>query len=84
MILQAFTGNPQDQITEVESRELDAEEQQNVRRSARSRKGRKQDTLDCFPDDDYDDQLTRNTRQSWHIYYTSKRLFRTINESVTF
>ena len=39
--LQAFTVNPQDQITEVESRKLDAEEQQNVRRSARSRKGRK-------------------------------------------
>ena len=35
--LQAFTLNLRDQVTEVESRELDAEEQPNVRRSTRSR-----------------------------------------------
>ena len=35
--LQAFTLNSRDQITEVESRELDLEEQTNVRRSTRSR-----------------------------------------------
>ena len=46
--LQTFILNSQDQITEVESRQLDAEEQSNVRRSIRSRKGRKEDAFDCF------------------------------------
>ena len=35
--LQAFVLNSRDQITKVESRELDLEEQPNVRRSTRSR-----------------------------------------------
>ena len=46
--LQAFILNSRDQIIEVESRELDAEEQPNFRISTRSRKGRKQDAFDCF------------------------------------
>ena len=53
--LQAFILNSQDQITEVESKELDAEEQPNVRRSTRSKKGRKQDVFVCFLYYDYDD-----------------------------
>ena len=39
--LQTFILSSQDQITEVESKQLDAEEQRNVRRLIRSRKGRK-------------------------------------------
>ena len=39
--LQTFLLSSQDQITEVESRQLDAEEQSNVRRLIRSRKRRK-------------------------------------------
>ena len=46
---QTFILNSRDQITEVES----TEEQPNVRRSTRSRKGRKQDAFDCFLYDDY-------------------------------
>ena len=42
---QAYILNSRDQIREAESRELDAEEQLNVRKSTRSRKGRKQDAL---------------------------------------
>ena len=55
--LQAIILNSQDQITEVESKELDAEEQPNVRRSTCSKKGRKQDAFDCFLYDDYDDMM---------------------------
>ena len=75
MTCQAFILNSRDQITEVESRELDPEKQLNVRRSTRSRKRREQDAFDCFLDDDCDDYLTRNTKQSWHIYQTLERLF---------
>ena len=45
---QAFILNSRDQIREVESGELDAEEQLNVGKSTRSREGRKQDAFDCF------------------------------------
>ena len=51
----AFILNSRDQIREAKSRELDAEEQLNVRKSTRSRKGRKQDAFDCFLYDEYDD-----------------------------
>ena len=50
-----LNSNSQDQTTEVASRQLDAEEQPNVRRSIPSRKGRKQNAFDCFLHDDYDD-----------------------------
>ena len=53
--LQAFFKSSLDQITEVESREHDTEEQLNVRRSTRSREGGKQDIFDCFLCNDYDD-----------------------------
>ena len=51
---QAFILNSRDQIREAESRELDAEEQLNVRKPTRSKKGRKQDAFDCFLYDEYD------------------------------
>ena len=73
--LPAFFLNLRDQITKGESMELDAKEQPNVRRSTRSRKGGKQDVFDSFLDDDCDDYLTQNTKQSWHIYQTSEKLF---------
>ena len=59
---QAFILNSRDQIRKAESRELDAEEQLHVRKSTRSRKGRKQDAFDCFLYDEYD-ELTRNTKK---------------------
>ena len=46
--LQTFILSSQDQITEVDFKQLDAEEQSNVRRLIRSRKGRKQDVFDLF------------------------------------
>ena len=52
---QAFILNSRDQIREAESRGLDAEEQLNVRKSTRSRKGKKQDAFDCFLYDEYVD-----------------------------
>ena len=60
---QAFILNSRDQIRQAESWELDAEEQLHVRKSTRSRKGRKQDAFDCFLYDEYDHQLTRNTKK---------------------
>ena len=53
--LQDLILNSRDQITKVESRELDVEEQPNVGRSTHSRKGRKQDVSDCFLYYNYDD-----------------------------
>ena len=51
---QTFILNSRDQIREAESRELDAGEQLNIRKSTSSRKGRKQDAFDCFLYDEYD------------------------------
>ena len=52
---QAFILNSRDQMREAESRELDEEEQLNVRKLTRSRKGRKQDAFDYFLYDEHDD-----------------------------
>ena len=52
---QSFILNLRDEIRQAESMELDAEEQLNVRKSTRSRKGREQDAFDCFLYDEYDD-----------------------------
>ena len=73
--LQVFILNSRDQIREAESRELDAEEHLNVRKSTRSGKGSKQDAFDCFLYDEYDDQLTRNTQKMLAHLQTSERLF---------
>ena len=54
MTCKALTLDSRDQITEAEAMELDTEEQSNVRRSTRSRKGRKQNAFDCCLYDDYD------------------------------
>ena len=72
---QAFILNSQDQIREAESSEPDAEEQLHVRKSTRSRKGRKQDAFDCFLCDEHGDQLTRNTKRKLAHLQTSERLF---------